>query len=506
MATTPPVIPSDNSGTATARSPWPALWAMVLGFFMILVDTTIVSVAIPTIRDDLKTDYNTVIWVTSAYLLAYAVPLLITGRLGDRFGPKRIYLIGLSIFTISSLWCGFTNSAEWLITARVVQGLGASMLTPQTMAVITRTFPPESRGRAMSLWGATAGVAMLVGPVLGGLLIDSVGWEWIFFVNVPVGIIALALAIRLVPELETHSHSFDWVGVALSAIALFLIVFGIQEGEKYNWGTITGIVSVPLLIGLGVAFFAAFLAWQAINKREPLVPLSVFGDRNFSVSNLAISLVSFAVTSMAVPFMVWAQTAQGWSPTQAGLLMVPMAVATVGLAPLVGRLSDRLHPRSLTSFGFAMSAIAMFAQVWVIGHNGALWELLACVALLGAGSAFLWAPLAATANRNLPLKLAGAGSGVYNTTRQIGAVLGSAAIAAAMTSRISAHLPAAASLQSQDSKATLPAILVGPFSTAMAETLVVPAVAFLLGLLIVPFFERPKHQQSESVSEAALAR
>src|SRR5580765_4368216 len=184
------------TGSGGQRSPWPALWAMVIGFFMILVDNTIVSVATPSIARVLHASVNGVIWLTSAYLLAYAVPLLVTGRLGDRFGPKNLYLVGLTIFTASSLWCGLTDSVSALITARVVQGLGASMMTPQTMAVITRTFPAAKRGSAMSLWGATAGVATLVGPILGGFLVDLAGWEWIFFVNVPIGVVAFVLGVR----------------------------------------------------------------------------------------------------------------------------------------------------------------------------------------------------------------------------------------------------------------------------------------------------------------------
>ena len=200
------------------KDPWPALFALCLGFFMILVDSTIVSVATPAIVEDLRTDVNNVVWVTSAYLLAYAVPVLITGRLGDRFGPKRLYLAGLTVFTLASLWCGLTGSIEGLIVARVVQGLGASMITPQTMAIITRIFPAARRGAAMALWGATAGVATLVGPILGGVLVDGLGWEWIFFVNVPVGLLAFVLAWRLVPTLTTNNHSFDWLGVALSGV------------------------------------------------------------------------------------------------------------------------------------------------------------------------------------------------------------------------------------------------------------------------------------------------
>ncbi len=189
--------------------PWPALWALVLGFFMILVDSTIVSVATPAIMTDLKTDVGNVIWVTSAYLLAYAVPLLVTGRLGDRIGPKKVYLTGLALFTLASVWCGLTTSVGMLIVARVFQGLVASMMTPQTMAVITRIFPPDERGKAMSLWGATAGVATLVGPILGGVLVDALGWQWIFFLNAPIGVIGFVLAMRLVPDLPTHQHKFD---------------------------------------------------------------------------------------------------------------------------------------------------------------------------------------------------------------------------------------------------------------------------------------------------------
>lgn len=224
--------------------PWPALWALCLGFFMILVDSTIVSVATPAIMTDLRADVDEVVWVTSAYLLAYAVPLLITGRLGDRVGPKNLYLTGLTVFTLASIWCGLTSQINDLIVARVFQGFGASMMTPQTMAVITRIFPANNRGRAMGLWGAVAGVATLVGPILGGVLVDALGWEWIFFINVPVGLVGFYLAWRLVPALPTHTHRFDLLGVALSALGMFCLVFGIQEGQSYEWGPIIGPVSV----------------------------------------------------------------------------------------------------------------------------------------------------------------------------------------------------------------------------------------------------------------------
>jgi MFS family permease len=215
--------------------PWRALSAMLVGFFMTLIDWTAVSVANPSIMTALDTDYDSVIWVTSAYLLAFAVPLLVAGRLGDQFGPKNIYLIGLTVFTVGSLWSGFSGSVEMLVAARVVQGLGAALLTPQTLLTITHVFPAERRGVAMSVWGAAVGVATFAGPITGGLIVDQLGWQWIFFVNVPIGIVGFGLAVWLIPVLPVNRHRFDVVGTALSGIALFLIVFALQEAQSHDW-------------------------------------------------------------------------------------------------------------------------------------------------------------------------------------------------------------------------------------------------------------------------------
>ncbi|WP_279303177.1 DHA2 family efflux MFS transporter permease subunit [Nocardioides currus] len=478
---------------AHETNPWPALWALCLGFFMILVDTTIVTVATPAIIEDLQAGVNEVVWVTSAYLLAYAVPVLITGRLGDRFGPKNLYLVGLVVFTGASLACGLTNTIEGLIAARVAQGLGASMMTPQTMSVITRIFPIERRGSAMALWGATAGVATLVGPIAGGVLVDSLGWEWIFFVNVPVGILGFVLAWRLVPSLQTHDHRFDWLGVALSGVGMFLLVFGIQEGEQYDWSTITGPITVWSLIIAGLVVLAVFVFWQARNTREPLVPLSLFGDRNFSVSNVAITTVSFAFTAMGFPLMLWAQLVRGYSPTQAGLLLAPMAVTSILAAPIAGRLTDRLHPRMLTLGGFVGLGVAVTVLALVLSPDTALWELVLVFALMGLGSSFLWGPLATTANRNLPPQRAGAGSGVYNATRQVGAVLGSAAIAVLIDARLAANGLTFSPSEGTAGGGTLPEQVAGPFTDAMAQSLLLLPVVLALGLLAVLAFERPRH-------------
>jgi EmrB/QacA subfamily drug resistance transporter len=476
----------------TSSKPWPALWALVLGFFMILVDSTIVSVANPAILRDLDADITSVIWVTSGYLLAYAVPLLITGRLGDRFGPKRIYMIGLVVFTAASAWCGFAGDITTLVAARVVQGFGAALMTPQTMAVITRIFPPNKRGAAMGLWGSVAGIATLVGPILGGVLVDNLGWEWIFFVNVPVGVIALVLAWRLVPDLETHAHSFDWLGVVLSATGLFLVIFGIQEGATYDWGTITGPITVWGLIITGIVVLIGFVVWQRFNPKEPLLPLGLFKDRNFALANIAIALVGLAITAMPLPISFYYQVARGMLPTQSALMLAPMAVATLIMAPIVGRLTDRVNPKWVAVCGFSVAAASLLWLSSLMDPDTALWKLLIPAAFLGIGLSGIWSPLAATATRNLPMAQAGAGSGVYNMTRQVGAVLGSAAIAALINARLAVELPGFETGMAREAAgATLPPAAQAGFSSAMAQSLLLPAVVIALGVVVVAFFAKP---------------
>ncbi len=471
------------------RSPWPALWALVIGFFMILVDTTIVSVANPAIKaalDPSTNNLDNVVWVTSAYLLTYAVPLLVTGRLGDRFGPKNVYLVGLAIFTIASLACGLASSLEMLIVARAVQGLGAALMTPQTMAVITRTFPPQRRGAAMGLWGATAGVATLVGPLAGGLLVDGLGWEWIFFINIPVGIIGFIAAVVLVPQLPTSTHKFDLLGVVLSAAGLFLIVFGLQEGEHFDWAA-----WIWAMVVAGVVVMAVFIWTQARTKSEPLVPLDLFRDRNFSIANLAIAAVGFTVTSMALPQMFYLQLARGLTPTESALLLIPLAILSGVLAPFAGKLLDRTDPRFLLVPGLLLVGGALVMYAALIFGDAPIWAFLIPSALMGVGNAGMWGPLATTATRNLPPRQAGAGAGIYNTTRTVGSVIGSASIAAFMQARLEANLPGAGDAADSFGSGTLPPQIVEGFATAMGQALILPVGVILVGLIAVLFMRRP---------------
>ncbi|WP_428341170.1 MFS transporter [Mycobacterium sp.] len=475
-----------GGGPATKRAddinPWHALWAMMVGFFMILLDSTIVAVANPSIMVKLGTGYDTVIWVTSAYLLAYAVPLLVAGRLGDRFGPKNLYLVGLAIFTAASLWCGLSGTIGMLITARVAQGIGAAVMSPQTLSLITRIFPSEGRGVAVSVWGATAGVATLVGPLAGGVLVDAMGWAWIFFVNVPIGLLGLALAFWLVPELPTHHHRFDLIGVGLSGVGMFLIVFSLQEGQSHNWAPWIWAVLVA-----GIGLMTAFVYWQSISTHEPLIPLDLFRYRDFSLCNVAAVVIAFAATGMILPLMFYAQSVCGLSPTRSALLTAPMAITSGVLAPIAGRLVDRVPPRPVVGFGFSCLAIGLTWLSVVMTPSTAIWELVLPFFVLGAAMAFIWAPITATATRNLPMRLAGASSGVFNATRQVGAVLGSAGMASFMTSRITSALgplPDGGSgpPSGPGGGLEMPEFLHDPFAAAMSQSMLLPAFVALFGV------------------------
>ncbi|MCW3156406.1 DHA2 family efflux MFS transporter permease subunit [Micropruina sonneratiae] len=484
--------PAHATAASAPHSPWPALWAVIVGFFMLLVDTTIVSVANPAIKTALDPDtgnLDNVVWVTSAYLLAFAVPLLISGRLGDAFGPKRVYLTGLAVFTLASLGCGLSTSLGMLVAMRAVQGLGAALMSPQSMALITRTFPADRRGAAMGLWGATAGVATLVGPLAGGALVDAFGWEAIFFVNLPVGVAGFVLAWFLVPALETHRHRFDMVGVLLSAVGLFLLVFGLQEGEAYDWGVIWGPVSVWSLIVAGLLVLGLFAWQQSRTASEPLVPLALFADRNFSLSNLAIATVGASVTAMALPMMFFLQLARGLTPTDAALLTIPTAVLSGVLSPLAGRLLDRTDPRVLLLPGMLLFGGGLLWYSTLMRADTALPLFLLPAALVGIGSAGVWGPLATTATRNLPPRQAGAGSGIYNTTRTIGSVIGSAAIAAVMQARLEANLPGG-SADAGFGSGQLPSFLVDGFSAAMSQAMLLPVATITLGTIVVLFVRR----------------
>ncbi|MET7992970.1 DHA2 family efflux MFS transporter permease subunit [Amycolatopsis sp. NPDC005232] len=426
---------------ARQANPWAALSALCLGFFMILLDTTIVSIAVPNMLNKLNTGLNSVVWVISVYLLTYAVPMLFTSRLGDRFGPKRVFLAGLVVFTGASLWCGLSGSVEMLIAARAVQGLGAALMTPQTLAFITHLFAPAKRGPAMGAWGGVAGLATIAGPLLGGVLVDHLGWEWIFFVNVPIGVIAIVLTVLLVPDWQPkHAHAFDFIGIFLSAAGLFCLVFGVQNGQQYDWGTVFAGITVFEFIGAGVVLLVAFVLWQKYNRREPLVPLNVFSNRNFSAGTLTATTVGFTMTGMFLPLIIYIQTVLGLSPTLAGVLTAPMSLLSGVIAPFVGRASDRINGKYLVMGGLSLLAVGIGIIAVQARPDTSPWALIPALLVCGLGIGCIFSPMSNLTMASVQPQLAGTASGIFNTARQVGGVLGSAAIGVLLQARISASI------------------------------------------------------------------
>ncbi|WP_435739002.1 DHA2 family efflux MFS transporter permease subunit [Cellulosimicrobium sp. PMB13] len=447
------------------RSAWSILPPLILGFFMIMVDTTIVNIAVPTLQRELDASLVAVGWVNSAYLLSYAVLLLLAGRLGDRYGPKPVFIAGLVVFTLASAWCGLSGSIGMLVAARVVQGVGAALMTPQTMAMITRVFPATQRGAAMGLWGATAGVATIAGPLLGGVFVETWGWEWIFFVNVPVGVVALWLGLTRLPRLATNKRTFDVLGVVLSVVGLFAVVFGLQEGGTYDWGTITGVVTVWGVIGLGLAVLVAFVWWQHRLGDGALLPLKLFRSRTFSLANVAGMSVSFAMIGIFFPLTIFLQSILGLSPLHAALINLPGSLVSGIVAPIAGRLSDRVPAKWVVATGFGVLAVAVGWLAAVVAPGASVGAILAPMTLFGIGTGCVFSPLANLATSGLDARTAGAGAGAFNTTRQVGGVIGSAAVVATLTARLAVTLPAAA----QDAAASLPEAVRQPFLDGFAS-------------------------------------
>ena len=424
------------------KQAWRALAALCIGFFMILVDESVVSVAIPTLRAEFDAGLGAVMWVSSIYLLLFAVPLLLTGRMGDRFGQRNIYMVGMVVFTLSSLACGLSTTAGQLIVARACQGLGAAIVAPQSMAVINRVFRPQRRGTALGVWGAVAGFAMLTGPIIGGLLITTVGWSWIFFINVPLGVLALLLAWRWVPDLPRTAKRLDLVSVLVSLMAMTALVFAIQQGPHFGWPW-----WVWLLLGVAALGLGLFVHLQR-RTDQPLMPLSLFGYRNFALGSFSVSMMSFTVAGTLIPMMLFLQEGHGLSADKAGLMLAPMAAISGVMAPFVGRLADRINPRLLSMMGFSFMAVACCSLLMCMVAGLGLWWTLVPIVVLGLGNATVWSPNSATAMRQLPLTTMGAAAGVYSTTRQVGSVVGVSCVSAVMqvSMNYAALLPAIASV------------------------------------------------------------
>jgi EmrB/QacA subfamily drug resistance transporter len=418
-------------------NPWAVLVTLSLGFFMTLLDLTIVNIAIPSMINSLDASLDEVLWVVNSYVLVLAVLLITAGRLGDLRGQRNLFAIGVAIFTVASLACGLAPNPSLLIGFRAVQGLGAALLMPQTMAIVIATFPAHRRGTALGIWGAVAGLATVAGPTLGGLLVTVADWRWVFYVNIPVGIVVLVLTYLVIPDtrIERH-HRFDLFGVAIATASLFCLTFGLIEGQRYNWG-----LGIWALIAASLVLLAAFLVQQRSRQSaEPLVPFVLFRDRNFSVLNLVGALVSVGIIGFFLPLTIYLQSVLGYSALKAGLVLAPMSLIGMFLAPIAGRLSDRVGGKYILMSGLALFGIGGAWIAALAGVDTSWPTFMPPIVLLGLGFGGIFAPMATEAMRGVPPQLAGAASGVNNTLRQVGSVIGSAAVGALLQNRLAVSL------------------------------------------------------------------
>ncbi|HWO78970.1 MFS transporter [Gaiella sp.] len=413
------------------RRRWWTLGAVSLGLFMIMLDNTVVNVALPSIQQSLGLSLSELEWVVAGYALTFAALMLTGGKLADLLGRRRVFVAGLVVFTLASLACGLAGSAEVLIGARVVQGIGAAMMNPATLSIITATFPPRQRGTAIGIWAGVSALALAIGPLVGGLLSEHVDWSWIFFVNVPVGIVAIAAAYAFIDESRDTSRDQrpDVPGLVTSGVGLFALTYALIEANSHGWGS-TRILGAFALAAVSLAAFVLL----ELRQRRPMLDLTLFRNATFSGANVAMLLVALAMFGVFFYVSLYVQQILGYSPVEAGASFLPATILIAVLAPFVGRVVDRVGSRWLTSSGMVLLALSLvlFAR---LGTGSSYWEILPGLVVMGVGMALTMTPTTAAAMGSVPRDQAGVGSAVLNSMRQVGGSLG-----IAITGAIVAHV------------------------------------------------------------------
>ena len=413
---------------------WWTLGALCFALFMIMLDNTVVNVALPAIQSDLGISVSELEWTVAAYALTFASLLLTGGKLGDLLGRRLIFTIGLAVFTLSSLACGLSSSAPELISARAVQGIGAALMMPATLSIISATFHARERGMAIGIWAGVSAMALAIGPLLGGVITEHISWNWIFYVNVPIGVLAVIAAIVVVPESRDTSREqrLDLPGLVTSAVGLFALVYALIEAHSYGWTS----ARILGLFAIAVVALAAFVLLE-IHQRVPMLDLSLFRNGTFAGANLVAILVTLAMFGIFVFFPIYMQTFRGWSPIQAGAALLPWTVMVVIFAPIAGKLSDRVGSRWLMAGGMTVVAICCLLLSTVTLHSS-FWHMLPAFILGGLGMSFVMTPMSAAAMGAAPVDKAGVASGVLNTFRQVGVALGIGIMGAIISNRAAA--------------------------------------------------------------------
>ncbi len=465
---------------------WWTLGAVAFGLFMIMLDNTIVNVALPSIQRDLGIGISELEWVVNGYALTFAVVMLTGGKLADMFGRRLLFIIGLAVFTVASFACGMAPSADWLIGARILQGVGAALMNPATLSIITATFPPRQRGMAIGIWAGVAALALAIGPLLGGVITQNLAWGWIFFINVPVGIVAIVVARLVIQESKDTSEEqrLDIPGLATSAVGLFALTYALIEANTYGW-TSTRILA---LFALAAVSLVAFVLLE-LHQRVPMLDIRLFKNSTFAGANATMMLVALAMFGVFFFVSLFVQNILGYSATQAGATFLPMTILIILIAPAAGKFSDRIGSRWLMGAGMVCVGISLlvFSR---LDASSDFWNLLPGLLIGGLGMALAMTPTTSAAMGAVPVDKAGVGSAVLNSMRQVGGSLGIAIMGAIVASHVSAP---------PGSPQSVPQFISG-FQAAL---IVAAGIAFVAAIVAVTTVRTHRHAEAGAVAEVA---
>ncbi|HVM57559.1 MAG TPA: MFS transporter [Gaiellaceae bacterium] len=405
---------------------WWTLGAVAFALFMIMLDNTIVNVALPSIGRGLGIGVSELEWVVNGYTLSFAVFMLTGGRLADLYGRRLLFDVGLVLFTLSSLACGLASSAGVLIAARSVQGAGAALMMPATLSIISAAFAPEERGTAIGIWAGVAGSALAIGPLLGGILTEHLGWSWVFFVNVPVGAVALAASLVFIVESRSGEadQRLDLPGLASSAAGLLALIYALIEGNRYGWSS----ARIVVLLVIAAVLLTGFVVIELVS-RHPMLDLRLFRKRTFSGANVAALLVSLAMFGIFFFVSLYMQNILGYSPVHTGVIFLPMTGLVVVAAPLAGKVTDLVGPRWPITVGMTLLAVALWSFS-TLGLHATFLDMLPGMLVGGVGTGMAMGPMTTAALGSVPVDESGVASGVVTTARQVGGALGIALMGA----------------------------------------------------------------------------
>jgi EmrB/QacA subfamily drug resistance transporter len=398
---------------------------------MASLDNLVVTTALPSIRAHLHAGLEGLQWTVNAYTLTFAVLLLTGAALGERYGRRRVFVAGLGLFTAGSAAAALAPSIGLLIAARAVQGVGAAMLIPLTLTLLSAAVSPQRRGAALGVWGAVGGLAVAIGPLVGGAVVQGASWQWIFWLNVPIGIALLPIARTQLAESRGSASKLDLPGVLLASLGLFGIVLGVVRGNAHGW---TSVTVVPPMV-LGAVLVAAFVGWELRGAREPMLPMQLFRNRGFAMTNAASLLMFFGMFGSIFLLAQYLQVVHHYNPLQAGIRMLPWTAMPILITPIAGALSDRISGRSLLAVGLALQAIGLGWLALVITPSVPYLDMVPAFVVSGVGMSLFFAPVANVVLGSVRRDQEGIASGANNAIRELGGVFGIAVLGAVFSAR-----------------------------------------------------------------------